>query len=199
MGTNFAPLVEDLFLYSYEADFVQHLQKSKFKKGLFAIWRCSVQRIYSVFKVIEEGIFFTETSNYFYGYHTDLVHKFDTSVSHMLNGLFTSCDILCPVVCENRDGCHMWDRKCSLFPEHLISLTLEFMISPIHYCRCVIFRRYLFSRSAEPKSIRRYKIRATKPEILRILHFKFAGINIRGDHVTAKTAQINTQRNILLL
>ena len=20
----------------------------------------------------------------------------------------------------NRDGCHMWDRKCSLFPEHLI-------------------------------------------------------------------------------
>ena len=22
----------------------------------------------------------------------------------------------------NRDGCHMWGRKCSLFPEHLISL-----------------------------------------------------------------------------
>ena len=32
MGTNCAPLVADLFLYSYEADFVQHLQKSKFKK-----------------------------------------------------------------------------------------------------------------------------------------------------------------------
>ena len=29
--------------------------------------------------------------------------------------------------------------------------------------------------------------------------FKFAGINNHGDHVTAKTAKINTQRNILLL
>ena len=35
---------------------------------------------------------------------------------------------------ENRDGCHMWGRKCSLFPEHIISLPFgEFMISPIHY------------------------------------------------------------------
>ena len=34
----------------------------------------------------------------------------------------------------NRDGCHMWGRKCSLFPEHLISLPLgRFMISPNHY------------------------------------------------------------------
>ena len=32
MDTNCAPLVADLFLYSYEADFVQHLQKSKVKK-----------------------------------------------------------------------------------------------------------------------------------------------------------------------
>ena len=32
VGTNCAPLVVDLFLYSYEVDFVQHLQKSKFKK-----------------------------------------------------------------------------------------------------------------------------------------------------------------------
>ena len=32
MGTNCGPLVADLFLYSYEADFVQHLQMSKFKK-----------------------------------------------------------------------------------------------------------------------------------------------------------------------
>ena len=29
----------------------------------------------------------------FYGRHTDLVHKFDTSVSHILHGLFTNCDI----------------------------------------------------------------------------------------------------------
>ena len=32
MGTNCAPLLADLFLYSYEADFVQHLQKSKCRK-----------------------------------------------------------------------------------------------------------------------------------------------------------------------
>ena len=31
----------------------------------------------------------------------------------------------------NRDGCHMWDRKCSLFPDHLISLSSR--ISTIHY------------------------------------------------------------------
>ena len=31
--TNCTPLVVDLFLYSYEADFVQHLQKIKFKKS----------------------------------------------------------------------------------------------------------------------------------------------------------------------
>ena len=29
-----------------------------------------------------------------YGRHTELVHKYDTSVSHMLNGFFTNCDIL---------------------------------------------------------------------------------------------------------
>ena len=29
----------------------------------------------------------------FYGRHTDLLHKFDTFVSHILNGLFTNCDI----------------------------------------------------------------------------------------------------------
>ena len=29
----------------------------------------------------------------FYGRHTDLVHKFDTSESYMLDGLFTNCDI----------------------------------------------------------------------------------------------------------
>ena len=29
MGTNCAPLLADLFLYSYEAAFVQHLQEAK--------------------------------------------------------------------------------------------------------------------------------------------------------------------------
>ena len=61
----------------------------------------------------------------FYDRHTDLlVHKFDTSVSHMLKDLFTNCDILNYYFCMNRDGCHICGRKCSLFPEHLISLPL---------------------------------------------------------------------------
>ena len=29
----------------------------------------------------------------FNGRHIDLIHKFDTSVQHMLNGHFTNCDI----------------------------------------------------------------------------------------------------------
>ena len=28
-----------------------------------------------------------------YGRHTDLVHKYVTSVAHILKGLFTNCDI----------------------------------------------------------------------------------------------------------
>jgi hypothetical protein len=32
MGTNYAPLLADLFLYSYEADFIQGLLKKKEKK-----------------------------------------------------------------------------------------------------------------------------------------------------------------------
>ena len=50
--------------------------------GLFEIW-FSVQMIYSGFKVIEAGILFTETSDYFrkfYGRHTDRVHKCVTYV-----------------------------------------------------------------------------------------------------------------------
>ena len=66
---------------------------------------------------------FKTTFRKFYGRHTDLVYKFDTSVSHILKGLFTNCDIWL-VHTLFRDGCHMWSMKCSLFPEHLISLPL---------------------------------------------------------------------------
>ena len=51
MGTNCASLVADLFLYSYEADLFCTILPTTF----------SVQRIYSGFKVIETGIFLTET------------------------------------------------------------------------------------------------------------------------------------------
>ena len=48
MGTNCAPLVADLFLYPYEADYVQHLQKSKFRNQQqpplisLSLYRCSI-------------------------------------------------------------------------------------------------------------------------------------------------------------
>ena len=35
--------------------------------------------------------------------------------------------------CVNCDGCHMWGRKCSLFPEHSFTVFGEFMISSFHY------------------------------------------------------------------
>ena len=68
------------------------------------------------------------------------------------------------------------------------------------YCRCIIFREYLFSRLAEPKSIREYANSRYK-HWMRHIYYKYVNscINIRSDHVTAKTAKINTQRNILLL
>ena len=46
-----------------------------------------VQRVYSGFKMIEVGIFFTDTSDYLKDiYNADLMRKFDTYVSHMLEG-----------------------------------------------------------------------------------------------------------------
>ena len=49
-----------------------------------------------VSKLLKQGYYSRKlqtTFQKFYGRHTDLVHKCDTSVSHMLNGLFTNCDI----------------------------------------------------------------------------------------------------------
>ena len=43
----------------------------------------------------------------------------------------------------NSDGYHMWGRKCSLFPEHLISLYLG--SSPIHY----IYMYYIICQSED--------------------------------------------------
>jgi hypothetical protein len=34
MGTNYAPLLADLFLYSYEADFIKGLHKKNKKKAI---------------------------------------------------------------------------------------------------------------------------------------------------------------------
>ena len=109
--------------------------------GLFEIWRFSVQRIYSGFKVSEAGIFFTKTTfQKLYGRHADLVNKCDTSVSHMLNGWYTSCDIWLV------SSYLVWGRKCLLFPEHLISLPFgsswfrPFIIYTLYITEFVSFR-----------------------------------------------------------
>ena len=50
--------------------------------GLFEIGSFSVQMIFSGFKVIEAGIFFTQnqtTFRNFYSSHTDIFHNFDTN------------------------------------------------------------------------------------------------------------------------
>ena len=46
-----------------------------------------------VSKLLKQGYSSRTTFRKFYGRHTDLVHQFDTSVSHMFNDLFTDCDI----------------------------------------------------------------------------------------------------------
>ena len=62
---------------------------SKYKDFLF---RGSIL----VSKLLKQGYYSRKRQTTFwkcYGRHTYLVHKFDTVVSHMLNGLFTSYDL----------------------------------------------------------------------------------------------------------
>ena len=99
--------------------------------GSLEIWQLSVQRILSGFKCIETGIFFTRTSDWLqeiilssYRPCTQIWHLRVTYVWYVelfVNRIWhmTGCQLF-----VNHDGCHMWGRKCSLFPEHLISLHL---------------------------------------------------------------------------
>ena len=48
MGTNCAPFVADLFLYSYEDDVVYQLQKSRFKKQTKTSFNLTFRYIYYV-------------------------------------------------------------------------------------------------------------------------------------------------------
>ena len=113
---------------------------SKYEDFLFRGFTCIL-----VSKLLKQGYSSRKrqtTFRKFYGRHTDLIHKFDTSVSvsHMLKGLFTNCDtrLVSSYLGVNRDWWHMWGRKCSLFPEHLISLPLgnswfhRFIIYTLH-------------------------------------------------------------------
>ena len=78
-----------------------------------------------------------------YGRHTDLVHTFDTSVSHMLKGLFTKCrwhmtgfQLLFRCIAT---GATCGEGKMLTYSgTHDFTLFGEFMISPIHYIHNII-------------------------------------------------------------
>ena len=118
--------------------------------GLFEIWRFFLFRGYIlVSKLLGQGVSSRKlqtTFRKFYGGHkpwgrvfphgnfrllsgnsmvvTNLVHKFDTSVSQMLKICSPTVTYDWYPVIVNRDGCQIWVRNCALLPEHLISLPL---------------------------------------------------------------------------
>ena len=70
----------------------------------------------------------------FYGRHTDPVYTFDKSVSHMFKVASPTVKYdWFPIISMNRDGRHMWDRKCSLSGTPDFTHFGEFMISSINY------------------------------------------------------------------
>ena len=104
--------------------------------GLFEIWRFSVQRIWYVMLGFFRNmkIFCSENLFWFQSYWSrDILHRnfrllFGNSMV-VIQTLFTNLTPLCHMTgfqlfSVNRYGCHMWDRKCSLFLEHIISLPL---------------------------------------------------------------------------
>ena len=70
-----------------------------------------------VSKLLKQG--YSSTFRKFYC-QTDLVHFCVTYVEPFVHQLWHMTGF--QLLWVNRDGCHMWGRKCSLFPEHLISL-----------------------------------------------------------------------------
>ena len=82
-------------------------------------------------------IFSSEDLFWFQSYgDNDIIHgNFGLLVGHymaVIHSFFTNLTLLCHQLLHmtgfqlfgvNRDGCHMWDRKCSLFPDHMISLS----------------------------------------------------------------------------
>ena len=104
--------------------------------GLFEIWIFSVQRMYmySDFTVIEEGIFFMETSNYSLECHTDLANKFHTSVSHICWRVWSpnvTYDWF--AVSESWRVPHVGEETLTLSGTLDFTHFGEFMISPIHF------------------------------------------------------------------
>ena len=75
--------------------------------------------------VIGAGIFLMETSEILWSSYrpcSQSWHLCVTYVEWFVHYLWLMTGF--PLLVVNRDGCYMWGRKCSLFPEHLISLPL---------------------------------------------------------------------------
>ena len=79
---------------------------------------------------ISEGITPTATS----GRHTDIVHKFDTSVSHYVEGVPTvTYNWFAVILCESSRGPHVGQEMLTLSGTPDFTPFGEFMMSPIHY------------------------------------------------------------------
>ena len=89
LGSNIQNPVHMVFLFHSRYVMACYAQVcSKYEDFLF--------RGYIVPKLLKQGYASRKLHSTFrklYGRHTDLVHKFDSSLSHMLNGLFSNCDI----------------------------------------------------------------------------------------------------------
>ena len=99
-------------------------------------------------KLLKQGyLFLTETSTYF----SEILWSSYRPCSHIGHLCVTYVDwsvhwlwhmTVFQLFCVNRDGCHMWGRKCSLFSEHLISLPLGsswfYSFAIYMYLHCVL-------------------------------------------------------------
>ena len=91
MGINVAPLLADMFLYPYESEFIQKLQRSGAKKNQYLWDRTSSD--YSDFvkrgfvlaaRLAKQGFSLSRLQHsfkMFYGRHPDLIGKYDKSMS----------------------------------------------------------------------------------------------------------------------
>ena len=77
-----------------------------------------------VTKLLKQGYSSRTTFRKLYGGHTDhtIWHLCVTYVEWSVHWLWHMTGF--QLFWVNRDGCHMWGRNCSLFPEHLITLPL---------------------------------------------------------------------------
>ena len=97
-------------------------------------WHCLQKLLFLVYSMDDIQTLCTN-----HGRHTDLVYKFDTSicVTHVKGVACRLWSMTCfQLLWLNRDGCHMWDKKCTLshsFRNIWFHSSWEFMILPVHY------------------------------------------------------------------